>query len=527
MANSPLLKIPLLAASQAAKENTINTMVAYLERSMNDAKTLVFGGGNLTLPEVDLQRYFLFKTSGVAGSSVLTITAIKRMFVIDNIASGNDLTLTCTSDTMMIPAGGIVMVYCDGTNLVSVTDSTVMGGGGGATTLLGLSDTPNSYAAVPKFVLRVKNDLTGIEFHQQMIADMADVNLTGIADGYGLVWDTTTSKFIAVDLATGSSTGTSIYWKAAVDCATTGPLDLADVIIGFSIDGVTLMADSSMLIKDQPDKTENGIYYFVGGTLTRRPDADSAADLPLGAAVSVAAGGINAYSIYFVSNEIPGIGADIEFDVNTPMVTLMSLDDVDDTTPPTNNQVLTWQTSLSGAKFMAPQAVYPAMAGQAGKVLTVNPTGTAVIWQSAGASSYPSMTGNIGKVLAVDAAGTDVEWVDLPEPPSNDLILAMFFASTLGSSELLMRHITKTAFDLTSFTDSIASAVTASTGTTALTLAKNGVTFGSITFTASATGVFSGAGTTFAINDILTVTAAGTVDATLANVSVTLKGIKP
>lgn len=109
---------------------------------------------------------------------------------------------------------------------------------------------------------------------------------------------------------------------------------------------------------------------------------------------------------------------------------------------------------------------------------------------------------------------------------STDFPLAMFFASTLDASELLMRYVTKTAFDLTSFTDSIASAVAASTGTAALTIAKNGTTIGTITFTASATGVFSGTGATFAVDDILTVTAGASPDATLANVSVTLKGVK-
>lgn len=524
MANSPLLQIPLLSVSQTAKEETINTMVSYLERSMNDAKTLAFASGNLTLPEVDLQRYFMFKTTGVGASSILTVSAIKRMFVIDNLASGNALTVSCTTDTVNVPAGAICTLYCDGSTLISVTDSTVMGGGGGVTNFLGLSDTPNVYTGTPKFVLRVKNDLTGIEFHAQAIADMADVNLTGLADGYILQWDAATSKFKAVALSTG---GGADYWKDAVDCATTGPIDLADVIVGYSIDSVTLTSTSSMLIKDQVDKTENGIYYFVGGTLTRRPDANDPADLRMGMAVSVAAGGINAYSIWFLTDDIPGIGADIEFASYVPVVTLMSLDDVDDSVPPTNNQVLTWDSTLNGAKFKAPQAVYPTLTGNAGKVLTVNAGATDVVWQSAGASSYPSMTGNEGKVLAVDGTGTDVEWIELPDPPSNEFILAMFFAGTLATSELLMRYVTKTAFDLTSFTDSIASAVTASTGTTALTLLKNGVSFGTITFTTSATGVFSGAGTTFAVDDILTVTAAATVDATLANVSVTLKGIKP
>lgn len=413
MANSPLLKIPLLSTSQSAKESTINTMISYLERSMNDAMTLPFAGGNLTLPETDLARYFMFKAAGAGATSILTIAKMKRMFVIDNIANGNSLTLSCTSDTLLIPAGGIVIVYCDGTNLISVADSTVMGGGGGATTFLGLTDTPNSFAAAAKFVLRVKNDLTGVEFHQQLLSDMGDVNVAGIADGYILQWDAASSKFIAVSASTGIPTAANVYWKDAVECASTGPLVLADIVVGSSIDTVTLTNSSEILLKDQTDKTENGIYYFEAGVLTRRADADSPADLPMGAAVVVAGGGQNAKQIFFVSNVVLVMGQDIEFGASVPAMTLLGLPDVADT-PPSDKQVLTWNTVLGGAQFEPAQGGFPPLTGQVGKVLMVNPTETGVVWSSPGASSYPVMAGNAGKFLAVNSAETDAEWKDPP-----------------------------------------------------------------------------------------------------------------
>lgn len=126
------------------------------------------------------------------------------------------------------------------------------------------------------------------------------------------------------------------------------------------------------------------------------------------------------------------------------------------------------------------------------------------------------------KFLKFDGAA----WVDLITAGGADFILAMFFASTLGAGEMLMRYVTKTPFDLTTLTNSIASAGTASTGTLVLTIAKNGSSIGTVTFTNSATGVIAGAGAAFAVDDILTVTAVAPPDATLANVSLTLKGIK-
>jgi hypothetical protein len=66
----------------------------------------------------------------------------------------------------------------------------------------------------------------------------------------------------------------------------------------------------------------------------------------------------------------------------------------------------------------------------------------------------------------------------------------------------------------------------AATGTTVLTLAKNGTSFGTCTFVALGTvgSLVSAAGASFAAGDILTITNQATADATLANVSVTVLG---
>jgi len=524
MANSPLLAIPLLSQSQAAKEQTINQMVSFLERATNDGQILAFGGGNIVLPAVDLQRYFLFKTSGAASTSILTITPMKRIFAIDNFSNGNDLTLSCTSDSIIIPAGGIVMVYCDGTNLANICDSTVNGGSGGATTLLGLMDTPNSYAASENFVLRVKNDLTGIEFVDLSIGDLADVDLTGVAEGYTLAWDATDSKFVVVD-PTGAVVNESSYWKAPVNAATIEPFDFDDTV-GVIVDGVPIIDGMSILVKDNVDKSENGIWE-LNTTWARRADALTPGDLPLGAAVTVSAGTVNGLNIFFMATEIAAVGSgnDIEFDINTPAVSLATLDDVDMTTPPSDKQVLTWDAAASGAKFADPEGSYPDLAGQAGKVLTVNPTSSDVIWASAGASSYPDMVGNAGKVLAVNDAETDAEWIDQPISYT-DIVIALFVQGATADGEYLLGYEAVVPFDLTSFTASLASAVSASTGTVAFTIQKNGATIGSITFTTSDAGVYSGAGATFAIGDNLSVIAPATADPTLANISISLKGIR-
>jgi hypothetical protein len=71
-----------------------------------------------------------------------------------------------------------------------------------------------------------------------------------------------------------------------------------------------------------------------------------------------------------------------------------------------------------------------------------------------------------------------------------------------------------------SLTESYAFAVTASTGTAVFTLLKNGSSIGSVTFTSSATGVFSfSSAISFALGDVFSIAAPASPDATLASIA--------
>lgn len=522
MANSPLLEIPLLATSQAAKEATINTMVSYLERATNDAKTLVFGAGNLTLPAVDLKRYFMFKISGAGASSVLTITAMKRIFAIDNLSNGNTLTINCGTDTMTIPVGGVVMVFCDGTSLFNICDSTVNGGTIGATNFLGLSDVPNNYAGFAKYAVRVKNDLSGLEFVQLKLEDIHDIDMTGVLEGYSLKWDATNSKFVVYD-PVGSAVG-SPYWKNAVVAATTEEFDFGETV-GVVVDGVSIADGDSVLVKNQADTTTNGIWDLSAGSWVRRADAALAVQLPLGAAVSVGAGVMNGLTTWYVAAQIGIVGTHpILFQQNDPLITLSSIDDIDMSTPPTDGQVLTWDAAGNGARFETPESEVPSPAGQDGKFLGV--VAGVPVWQSAGASNYPSFVGKAGHDLTVNSTETDVEWT--PKPTIyNDITIGVFAAGLMTDGELILAYNATVGFTLpNSYTGSVANSTDVSAGTVAFSVKKNGTSIGSITFTSASTGVFSGAGATFVAGDKLTIEAPSPPDATLKNVSISLKGTR-
>ena len=86
-------------------------------------------------------------------------------------------------------------------------------------------------------------------------------------------------------------------WKQEVAAASTGNVTLATP--GTSIDGVTLVAQDRVLLKNQTAGAENGIYVWTasGSALTRALDANTGALLS-GATVTVQKGTVNADRIY-------------------------------------------------------------------------------------------------------------------------------------------------------------------------------------------------------------------------------------
>lgn len=102
-----------------------------------------------------------------------------------------------------------------------------------------------------------------------------------------------------------------------------------------------------------------------------------------------------------------------------------------------------------------------------------------------------------------------------PDKPTNSMIMA--------------RIVVVRAFTLpAALSGSQATAGTAATGSTTIDLQKNGVSFGTVAWSASGTtGTFTSAsGATFAAGDVLRIVAPATADTTLADISITLAGTR-
>jgi hypothetical protein len=99
-----------------------------------------------------------------------------------------------------------------------------------------------------------------------------------------------------------------LNWKDNVRVATTGNINLNAP--GATIDGVTLSVGDRVLVKDQTDAKQNGIYIYNGSStpMTRAPDANTADELEN--AVVVVDEGTNAGTAWRQTNVNFTLGTD-------------------------------------------------------------------------------------------------------------------------------------------------------------------------------------------------------------------------
>ncbi len=101
----------------------------------------------------------------------------------------------------------------------------------------------------------------------------------------------------------------------------------------------------------------------------------------------------------------------------------------------------------------------------------------------------------------------------------------IFISGKPLDSELVFRWQAVRPFALpAALAGSYGSAAVASTGTIVFSIRKNGTQFATLTFTTSATGVFSGSAVDFAVGDILSIIAPPAADVSLSDININLRG---
>ncbi len=113
---------------------------------------------------------------------------------------------------------------------------------------------------------------------------------------------------------------TGLKTRIIVRAATTGNIDLTqDLQNNDTLDGVTLATNDKVLVKNQSNNTQNGIYIVVAsGTASRDPDFDTVDELA-GQMIIVKEGSVNADSFQLCTTDSGSIGsAAITFTQVTP-----------------------------------------------------------------------------------------------------------------------------------------------------------------------------------------------------------------
>lgn len=115
---SPILQLLTLTTGQSAKEASINSNFEAVEQSMNAGKTLDFTAGNITMPILDLLRYFYFKTSNVSVVRLLEVPSATRLYLLDNSTGTAAVEVDAGGGTTVLAdSGEIVLIGQSGTTL--------------------------------------------------------------------------------------------------------------------------------------------------------------------------------------------------------------------------------------------------------------------------------------------------------------------------------------------------------------------------------------------------------------------------
>lgn len=225
-----------------------------------------------------------------------------------------------------------------------------------------------------------------------------------------------------------------VKWKQSVKVATAAAGTLAsDFDDGSTVDGVAIATGDRILIKDQADATENGIYVVAAsGAPARASDADSGTEL-ISAQVPVEQGTANADKIFTCTNNAITLGATNIVFTSMPSVAgaLLAANNLSDLA-----SASTARTNLGlaiGTHVQAYDAELAAIAGltsAADKGIQFTGSGTAATYDltAAGKALLDDADASAQRTTLGLAIGTNVQ--------AYDATLAAFAALTIAANSL-------------------------------------------------------------------------------------------
>ncbi|SDH74071.1 hypothetical protein [Roseospirillum parvum] len=148
-----------IAANQSNKATTANDALAEIDAGMTELLEIDLSTADATLTAAQYRGAFTVKTTGNDGTYHLALPAQKRACGVYNGGTG-DLNVTVGATTVTIPAATGYHLYTDGT-----TDGLIsLGGGGGESDFIGLTDTPTDYTNAAGRAVMVNSTGNALEF---------------------------------------------------------------------------------------------------------------------------------------------------------------------------------------------------------------------------------------------------------------------------------------------------------------------------------------------------------------------------
>lgn len=459
---TPNLDIPELTAAQGQKEVSWNWGLRLLEMALTEPLTVSLASGNASLTLTQVRRSAVLRlTSATVVGRTVTLPAVKRLLFVDASAAAEDVDLVVGSTVETVAAGAGAIIYLDGT----------------ANGMLFFVDP----GLVPPTAFNALLDVSG--------------DYPGNAGRAPFVGATEAGMEIALPLPTVGASPVGA-WEFL------GSQDLA------ANSDITTLGDSGiielmiLLVDLAPTTTDGNVFarFRVGGTYQSGAGVYAFVNHAVSSAGGEATLG-NTGSALDLTRFAAGGRLINSGDSTSGCSGVIRLSRPHDTCLHRTRHRFTFQ-GTANVQWTHGSGVYT---GGTGAV-----TGIRIGHSSGGIGRGTALVfglrGTVSPRRPIDP------WFHKPGMP--------------GSSELLLSYTaTRRVVLPAGLTGSRGSAGTASTGTADLDVLANGVSVGTVTFTASSTATFAMATeTVLEAGDVLTVVAPGSADATLADVSVTFAG---
>ncbi|MCG8491038.1 MAG: hypothetical protein MI743_05440 [Sneathiellales bacterium] len=123
------LELPQIAENQLAAYITSNDADAALEKAICDCELGHDAtAGDFGITETAFRENWFHRIAGSAGAGfVVTVPALKRPFVIMNSSGQSATVSTGSGASIVVEEGTVRLLYCDGSNIIALTDETSTG----------------------------------------------------------------------------------------------------------------------------------------------------------------------------------------------------------------------------------------------------------------------------------------------------------------------------------------------------------------------------------------------------------------